>query len=140
MTREEKEAAYQCLLKLRDAPVPLQMTEGQEKAYIDWHGSEERRKMLEAAIASLTEGIDPPANEIPVNWVNPPHYKGKRFESIDIIEDFDLGFHLGNAIKYILRAGKKGDKVLDLRKAIWYLERECANAVGETAGCAEERK
>lgn len=59
----------------------------------------------------------------PVN--HPSHYQGKKFESIDIIEDFDLGFHLGNAIKYILRAGKKGNKVQDLKKAIWYLEREC---------------
>lgn len=56
---------------------------------------------------------------------HPSHYQGKRFESIDIIEDFELGFHLGNAIKYILRAGKKGNKVQDLKKAIWYLEREC---------------
>ena len=64
-----------------------------------------------------------------VDLVNhPPHYKGKRFESIDIIEDFDLGFNLGNAIKYILRADRKGNKAQDLRKAIWYLEREGTNA------------
>lgn len=55
---------------------------------------------------------------------HPSHYQGQRFEVIDIIEDFDLGFKLGNAIKYILRAGRKGDFVEDLRKAIWYLERE----------------
>lgn len=60
-----------------------------------------------------------------VDMVNhPPHYRGKRFESIDIIEDFDLGFNLGNAIKYILRADRKGNKPQDLAKAIWYLERE----------------
>lgn len=56
---------------------------------------------------------------------HPPHYKGNTLESIDVIEDFGLGFHLGNAVKYILRAGKKGDKVEDLKKAIWYLQREC---------------
>lgn len=55
---------------------------------------------------------------------HPSHYQGQRFEVIDIIEDFDLGFKLGNAIKYILRAGRKGDFIEDLRKAIWYLERE----------------
>jgi hypothetical protein len=55
----------------------------------------------------------------------PAHYKGNKFECIDIIEDFHLGFHLGNAVKYILRAGKKGDRIEDIRKAIWYLEREC---------------
>ncbi len=68
---------------------------------------------------------------------HPPHYQGKKFESIDIIEDFELGFHLGNAIKYILRAGKKGNKIQDLKKAIWYLERECVNAVAATADCVE---
>lgn len=56
--------------------------------------------------------------------INPQHYYGKKLQSIDIIEDFELGFHLGNAIKYILRAGKKGDKNEDLQKAIWYLHRE----------------
>lgn len=70
------------------------------------------------------EPVVPPA--YPPSWVNnPPHYQGSSIEVIDIIEDFDLNFHLGNAIKYILRAGKKGKKVEDLRKAIWYLEREC---------------
>lgn len=98
--------------------------------------------MLEAAITALTEGIDHPAHNLYENQVvdvvnHPPHYKGKKFESIDIIEDFDLGFHLGNAIKYILRAGKKENKVEDLKKAIWYLERECVNAVVETADSVE---
>jgi hypothetical protein len=55
---------------------------------------------------------------------HPPHYKGKTLQSIDIIEDFELGFNLGNAIKYILRSSKKGEKDQDLDKAIWYLQRE----------------
>ena len=55
---------------------------------------------------------------------HPSHYQGKRFEVIDIIEDYDLGFNLGNAIKYILRAGHKDEYAQDLKKAIWYLERE----------------
>lgn len=59
---------------------------------------------------------------------SPPHYKGNRYESIDIIEDFSLGFNLGNAIKYILRCQRKGSKDQDLEKAIWYLKREIATA------------
>lgn len=59
----------------------------------------------------------------PVN--HPSHYQGKKFEVIDIIEDFDLDFCLGNAIKYILRSEKKEDPIMDLNKAIWYLERKC---------------
>lgn len=58
------------------------------------------------------------------NINHPSHYMGKGLESIQVIEAFDLGFHLGNAIKYILRAGKKGDRKEDLQKAIWYLNRE----------------
>jgi hypothetical protein len=62
----------------------------------------------------------------PVEAVNHPrHYQGKKYEVIDIIEDFDLSFSLGNSIKYILRAGKKNElAVQDLNKAIWYLQRE----------------
>ena len=55
---------------------------------------------------------------------HPKHYQGKNLEAIDVIEDFNLNFCLGNAVKYILRAGKKGDWQEDLRKAIWYLRRE----------------
>lgn len=55
---------------------------------------------------------------------HPSHYQGK-IEVIDFIEDKGLGFHLGNAIKYISRAGRKSPEteVEDLRKAIWYIER-----------------
>ena len=52
----------------------------------------------------------------------PPHYQGERFESIDVIEACRLGFHLGNAFKYIARHKKKGGRQ-DLDKAHWYLKR-----------------
>jgi Protein of unknwon function (DUF3310) len=58
---------------------------------------------------------------------HPAHYRGKSIESINVIEDFDLNFNLGNALKYILRANKKGNKVQDLKKAMWYLLREIQN-------------
>lgn len=55
---------------------------------------------------------------------NPPHYQGKGgMQAIDVIEAFDLGYCLGNVIKYVLRAGKKGETKEDIKKAIWYLER-----------------
>jgi hypothetical protein len=56
---------------------------------------------------------------------NPDYYKANDLEAIDIIEAYDLGFCLGNALKYILRAGKKTNTIDDLNKAIWYLQREC---------------
>jgi Protein of unknwon function (DUF3310) len=55
---------------------------------------------------------------------HPSHYQGKGIECIDVIEAFKLSFNLGNTIKYVLRAGKKGDLVEDLEKAKWYLQRE----------------
>ena len=57
---------------------------------------------------------------------HPNHYILGKIEVIDFIEDQKLGFHCGNSIKYICRAGKKDpDKYIeDLEKAVWYLLRE----------------
>lgn len=59
---------------------------------------------------------------------HPKHYGGadSPYEAIKVIEAWELGFCLGNTIKYISRAGKKEtDKtVRDLEKAKWYLDRE----------------
>jgi hypothetical protein len=58
---------------------------------------------------------------------HPQHYGGAeaRHEAISVIEEWDLGFHLGNVVKYISRAGKKPDQttISDLKKARWYLDR-----------------
>lgn len=59
---------------------------------------------------------------------HPDHYAGgRKYEPIDVIEDWELGFCLGNAVKYISRAGRKEGLIEDLRKAIWYIEREIRN-------------
>jgi hypothetical protein len=56
---------------------------------------------------------------------HPQHYGGSDnvYEAIKVIDAWDLGFSLGNAVKYISRAGKKhSDKEIeDLKKAIWYI-------------------
>lgn len=58
------------------------------------------------------------------NVNHPQHYQSNDMEVIDVIEAFNLGFHLGNATKYILRAGRKTkDTDEDIKKAIWYLNR-----------------
>lgn len=56
---------------------------------------------------------------------HPAHYGGgdNIYETIKVIEAWGLDFCLGNAVKYISRAGKKGDALEDLRKARWYLDR-----------------
>lgn len=56
---------------------------------------------------------------------HPPHYAHPSgVECIDVVEH--MGFNLGNVIKYVWRAGDKGDVVTDLQKAAWYLQREIA--------------
>ena len=52
------------------------------------------------------------------------HYNMGKYEAIDVIEDWDLGFNLGNTVKYISRAGLKDIILQDLKKALWYLDRE----------------
>lgn len=58
----------------------------------------------------------------------PSHYGGEDnpFEPIKIIEHYDLGFHLGNTLKYMLRAGRKNaeTELADLEKGLWYLQRK----------------
>ena len=56
--------------------------------------------------------------------IRPDYYKSGGIEAFDVIDAFDLNFNLGNAFKYIARAGKKGNKAEDLRKAVTYLNRE----------------
>jgi hypothetical protein len=65
----------------------------------------------------------------PVN--HPDHYKDGGIETIDFIEAKELNYHLGNVVKYVSRAGKKGDKLQDLQKAQWYLTREINRLLGE---------
>lgn len=55
---------------------------------------------------------------------HPTHYNKGKYEVIDVIEDWNLGFNLGNAIKYIARAEHKENALEDLKKAEWYIKRE----------------
>lgn len=64
--------------------------------------------------------------------VNPDHYKQGSLQVIDVIDNWNLNFNKGNAVKYILRAGKKEEEgysttekaIEDISKALWYLEHE----------------
>ena len=55
---------------------------------------------------------------------SPNHYTVGGIETIDFIEAKQLGYHLGNAVKYISRAPHKGREIEDLKKAVWYINRE----------------
>ena len=64
---------------------------------------------------------------------SPSHYTRGSIEVWDFIRDQQLNYHLGNAIKYICRAGYKSPttKTEDLKKAIHYLENELQNTLSE---------
>lgn len=61
---------------------------------------------------------------------HPNHYTAhpSGVECIQITEH--MGFNLGNAIKYVWRADLKGNAVQDLKKAVWYIEREIKRREG----------
>jgi hypothetical protein len=61
------------------------------------------------------------------NVNHPSHYKTGGIETIDFIEAKSLNYNLGNVVKYITRADYKGNKIEDLKKAQWYLNREVSN-------------
>lgn len=87
--------------RLQETPVPKEVMAVVEEKFKDWdHGDV-------------------------VN--HPKHYTFGKFEVIDVLEDWQLDFHLGNAVKYIARHRHKGRPLEDLKKARWYLERAIQN-------------
>lgn len=86
----------------------------------DVHTSDDGRVMPEVS--------DRPADPID----RPAHYTYSAIEPIDAIEAWELGFHLGNVVKYIARAGRKGSEIQDLKKARWYLDRAIKHLEQET--------
>lgn len=67
---------------------------------------------------------------------HPAHYggDGNVYEAILVIEAWRLDFCLGNTVKYICRAGKKGEAIEDLKKARWYLDRRIQQLEKEGRG------
>jgi len=94
------------------------------------------RKTLKDKVVDLSAAGSPLRRDVPqithyefgnsnVDFVNnPPHYTTGGIETIDFIEAKKLNYNLGNAVKYISRADHKGNRVEDLQKAKWYIERE----------------
>ena len=83
----------------------------------------------------LSEMIKALNKHDPVN--QPAHYKTGGIETIDFIEAKELNYHLGNVVKYIARAEHKGDRMENLLKAQWYLDREIQNAHIADMGATE---
>ena len=94
-----------------------------------------KKKWLDQPVFDCDEA-DPENEENKNDPVNhPSHYTDGKIEVINYIEDKDLGFCLGNAVKYISRAGKKDQskEVEDLQKAAWYIQRKIEQISKEKA-------
>ena len=73
--------------------------------------------------AKINDSVNAKINYDVIN--HPEYYNTGKYEVISVIEDWGLGFHLGNAVKYIARAGRKNrdEYINDLEKATWYIHR-----------------
>ena len=74
--------------------------------------------------------MDGEKEDVMKKQVGGAHYKNHKIQAWDIIDEHDLNFYEGNALKYILR--NKGDRSEDLEKAIHYLEKEIVNLKSKT--------
>lgn len=92
--------------------------------------SEEHKELMETMYKAIKESEEKLSGYDNVN--HPSHYTDGKIEVIDFIEDKNLNFHRGNAVKYIARAGKKdpAKEIEDLEKAVWYLNREIERLKG----------
>lgn len=114
---------------IQDAPYPV---------FVDLdNGGQVAFRESELILADVVEAktkcrcFEPPQIAIDPDWApaeaidHPQHYGGDTtYETIKVIEALGLGFGIGNCVKYLSRAGKKGAAVEDLRKARFYLDRE----------------
>ena len=102
--------------------------QAQAEAELGWKLSQGRSQlrgrppMRMKTIATFTSNVS-----VKDNVNHPEHYKTGGIETIDFIEAKSLGYHLGNVVKYITRADHKGNRLEDLKKAQWYLNRAVAN-------------
>lgn len=81
-------------------------------------------KYQEFKVLEFTQPVVPPNLDTSDLVNHPPHYTNGGIETIDFIEAKDLNYRLGNVIKYVSRAEKKGEPLQDLKKALWYLQRD----------------
>ena len=85
----------------------------------------------EVAIIPAPTEAPKPVESFLMDLINePPHYTDGGIETIDFIEAKGLDYNLGNVVKYISRAGKKGPAMDDLQKARWYLNRAIEKHTG----------
>lgn len=92
--------------------VGIEVNRGEDMCLLDRYILTPKAENL---LDKLSKGLD--------NVNHPSHYTFGKYEVLDVIEDWDLPFHLANVIKYIARAKHKGNEIQDLLKAQFYLNR-----------------
>ncbi len=114
------------------------------KSHIDRPGDRDRglqerteRPIIVDSAATVVQRLDPLTWDPAIN--HPSHYGGdSQYEAIKVIEAWELNFRVGNAVKYIRRSTAKERlgklRLQDLRKAIWYLQREVDKLDGTGSG------
>jgi hypothetical protein len=115
-------SVYQRKAKLKSA-APKKVRTEWGVAYVGTSNKSVRQKpstLAPNAVASMHLYADDKIN-------HPSHYKVGGIETIDFIEAKELDYHLGNVVKYISRADHKDNKLENLKKAQWYLNRAVAN-------------
>lgn len=111
--------AYRLRKQMREGMAKVQMTALSPKAA----APKVSKRMKVVAVSTSNRSIKPKADMVN----HPPHYKAGGIETIDFIEAKKLGYNLGNVVKYVSRADLKVNKLEDLQKARWYLDREISN-------------
>lgn len=69
---------------------------------------------------------------------HPKHYNRGDIEAIEVIEDWNLHFSVGSAVKYIARLGAKDLELQELEKTRWYLERVNSNGIGSSVAVSKK--
>ena len=69
---------------------------------------------------------------------HPKHYNRGDIEAIEVIEDWNLYFSVGSAVKYIARLGAKDLELQELEKTRWYLERVNSNGIGSSVAVSKK--
>jgi hypothetical protein len=113
------QTAYRVRKEMREGMAKVQMTALSPKPAARKYA----RGMKVIAVSTSNKSIHSKTDMVN----HPPHYKAGGIETIDFIEAKNLGYNLGNVVKYVSRADLKGNKLEDLQKAKWYLERAIAN-------------
>jgi hypothetical protein len=120
------QSVYQRKAKLKSAaPKPMTISKMRKQVesdlkFINAVRSNKPSTLAPNAVASMALFADDVVN-------HPSHYKVGGIETIDFIEAKQLDYHLGNVVKYISRADHKDEKLENLKKAQWYLNRAVAN-------------